>query len=142
MTIPEAVQLVLQASALGRGGELFVLDMGEPIRIVDLARDLIELSGLEVGQDVDIVYTGLRPGEKLLEEISLPGEEYVPTQHAKIFVSSNDSSGADVTPVGLLPGHLADPEGVVEDLVSLARRGDEAQLRARLREIVPEYEPP
>jgi FlaA1/EpsC-like NDP-sugar epimerase len=137
MTIPEAVQLVLQASALGHGGELFVLDMGEPIRIVDLARDLVELSGLEVGQDVDIVYTGLRPGEKLFEEISLPGEEYVPTQHAKIFVSSNDSGSANLT-----PGRMADLDAVVEGLVTLARRGDEAQVRARLREIVPEYSPP
>lgn len=142
MTIPEAVQLVLQASALGRGGELFVLDMGEPIRIVDLARDLIELSGLEVGQDIAIVYTGLRPGEKLLEEISLAGEEYVPTQHEKVFVSANDSSGANLPLVGIAPGRLADPEGMVEELVALARRGDEAQLRAKLREIVPEYEPP
>jgi FlaA1/EpsC-like NDP-sugar epimerase len=137
MTIPESVQLVLQASALGHGGELFVLDMGEPIRIMDLARDLVELSGLEVGQDVDIVYTGLRPGEKLFEEISLPGEEYVPTQHAKIFVSSNDSGST-----ALAPSHLADLDGMVKGLVSLARRGDEAQVRARLTEIVPEYAPP
>jgi FlaA1/EpsC-like NDP-sugar epimerase len=142
MTIPEAVQLVLQASALGQGGELFVLDMGEPIRIVELARDLIELSGLEVGRDVDIVYTGLRPGEKLFEEISLPGEEYVPTQHDKIFVSPNDSDGANLPRAGVAPDRLADLEGVVEGLVALARRGDEAQVRARLREIVPEYAPP
>jgi FlaA1/EpsC-like NDP-sugar epimerase len=137
MTIPEAVQLVLQASALGHSGELFVLDMGEPIQIVDLARDLVELSGLEVGQDVDIEYTGLRPGEKLFEEISLPGEEYVPTRHAKIFVSSNDSDSA-----ALALGRLADLDGMVEGLVTLARQGDEAQVRARLREIVPEYAPP
>jgi FlaA1/EpsC-like NDP-sugar epimerase len=121
---------------------LFVLDMGEPIRIVDLARDLIELSGLEVGRDVDIVYTGLRPGEKLFEEISLPGEEYVPTQHDKIFVSANDSSGANLPRAGIASDRLADLEGVVEGLVALARRGDEAQVRARLREIVPEYAPP
>lgn len=137
MTIPEAVQLVLQASTLGRGGEVFLLDMGEPVRIVDLARDLIGLSGLEVGRDVDIVYTGLRPGEKLFEEILVDGEEYVPTQHAKIFAALNNSGSARL---GL--GCPADLEEVVEGLVALARQGDEAQIRARLREIVPGYEPP
>ncbi len=137
MTIPEAVQLVLQASSLGRGGEVFLLDMGEPVRIVDLARDLIGLSGLEVGRDVDIVYTGLRPGEKLFEEILVDGEEYVPTQHAKIFAALNNSGSARL---GL--GCPADLEEVVEGLVALARQGDEAQIRARLREIVPGYEPP
>jgi FlaA1/EpsC-like NDP-sugar epimerase len=69
MTIPEATQLVLEAGALGQGGEIFVLDMGEPVRIVDLARDMIRLSGLTEGRQIEIVYTGLRPGEKLYEEI-------------------------------------------------------------------------
>lgn len=133
MTIPEAVQLVLQASTLGVGGEVFLLDMGEPIRIVDLARDLIELSGLEVGRDVDIVYTGLRPGEKLFEEILVAGEEYLPTQHEKVFASRNGPQVLD---------YLSDLDGVVEELVALARRGDEAQVRAKLKEIVPEYAPP
>jgi FlaA1/EpsC-like NDP-sugar epimerase len=73
--------LVLQASALGQGGEVFALDMGEPIRIVDLAKDLIHLSGLEVGEDIDIVYTGLRPGEKLFEEIFLASEEDLVAPH-------------------------------------------------------------
>jgi FlaA1/EpsC-like NDP-sugar epimerase len=130
MTIPEAVQLVLQASALGQGGEVFALDMGEPIRILDLARDLIHLSGLEVGEDIDIVYTGLRPGEKLFEEVFLDSEEYLPTRHGKIFASPNglhDWTGA--------------LEQAVDELIPLAQWGDEGRIRAKLREIVPEYEP-
>ena len=74
MTIPESVQLIIQAGSMGRGGEVFVLDMGEPIKIADMARDLIELSGLEVGKDIDIVFTGLKPGEKLFEELFVTGE--------------------------------------------------------------------
>jgi FlaA1/EpsC-like NDP-sugar epimerase len=92
MTIPEAVQLVMQAATLGKGGEVFTLDMGEPIKIADLARDMIELSGLEVGHDIDIVFTGSRPGEKLYEELFVPGEEYYRTQHEKIFIARNAST--------------------------------------------------
>jgi FlaA1/EpsC-like NDP-sugar epimerase len=132
MTIPEAVQLVLQAAALGQGGEVFVLDMGEPIRIVDLARDLIELSGLDVGQDVEITYTGLRRGEKLFEELFVAGEEYMPTGHEKIFALHN---GAEA------PYVQVDLRREVTDLVALAQHGTEAQIRAKLEEIVPEYTP-
>ena len=89
MTIPEAVQLVLQAAALGHGGEVFVLDMGQPVRIVDLARDLIRLSGLEPEHDIEIRFTGLRPGEKLFEELFAADEEYGRTRHEKIFVAQN-----------------------------------------------------
>jgi FlaA1/EpsC-like NDP-sugar epimerase len=86
MTIPEACQLVLQAGAMGEGGEIFVLDMGEPVRIVDLARDLITLTGLRPGEDIEIVFSGMRPGEKLFEELSTDAEHADKTRHPKIFV--------------------------------------------------------
>lgn len=86
MTIPEAVRLVIQAGAMAKGGEIFILDMGEPVKILDLATDLIKLSGLEPGVDIDIVYTGLRPGEKLYEELLLEEEGLQKTQNKKIFV--------------------------------------------------------
>jgi FlaA1/EpsC-like NDP-sugar epimerase len=84
MTIPEAAQLVLQAFSIGDGGELFVLDMGEPVKIFDLAENLILLSGLQPEKDIKIEYSGLRPGEKLFEELNLNDERLIPTSHAKI----------------------------------------------------------
>jgi FlaA1/EpsC-like NDP-sugar epimerase/lipopolysaccharide/colanic/teichoic acid biosynthesis glycosyltransferase len=92
MTIPEAVQLVLQASELGQGGEIFVLDMGQPVRILDLATDLIKLSGLKPGRDIEIVYTGIRPGEKLNEELFLECEDCQHTRRRKIFVATHEST--------------------------------------------------
>lgn len=86
MTIPEAVQLVIQAGALAEGGEIFILDMGEPIKIVDLANDMIRLSGLEPNRDIPIVYTGMRPGEKLFEELLTDEEGVSVTKHDRIFV--------------------------------------------------------
>jgi FlaA1/EpsC-like NDP-sugar epimerase/EAL domain-containing protein (putative c-di-GMP-specific phosphodiesterase class I) len=91
MTIPEAVQLVLQTSVISHGGEVCMLDMGEPVKILDLATDLIQLSGYEVGKDIKIVYTGLRPGEKLFEELFIPGERYERTQHEKVRIVRNAS---------------------------------------------------
>jgi dTDP-4-dehydrorhamnose reductase len=87
MTIPEAAKLVIQAGALGKGGEIFVLDMGEPVRIVDLARDLIRLAGLEEGRDIRIEFSGIRPGEKLYEELLTQEEGTTATRHEKIFVA-------------------------------------------------------
>ncbi len=86
MTIPEAAQLVLQAAAFAKGGEIFVLDMGEPVRIYDLAKNLIQLSGLRVGKDIEIVFTGLRPGEKLYEELLMDEEGLQKTAHNKIYI--------------------------------------------------------
>jgi FlaA1/EpsC-like NDP-sugar epimerase len=87
MTIPEAAQLVIQAGTMGQGGEIFILDMGEPVRIVDLAADCIRLSGLRVGEDIEIQFIGVRPGEKLYEELNVVGERHLPTRHSKIMVA-------------------------------------------------------
>jgi FlaA1/EpsC-like NDP-sugar epimerase len=130
MTIPEAVQLVLQASVIGRGGEIFTLDMGEPVKIVDLAKDLIELSGLEVGRDIDIEITGIRPGEKLFEELFIPGERYQHTHHEKILIARNASS--------FVP-HIMDE--VLPSLVQAATNDDGAQIIRYLRELIPEFQP-
>ncbi|MCA9263660.1 MAG: polysaccharide biosynthesis protein [Planctomycetales bacterium] len=90
MTIPEASQLVIQAGAMGQGGEIFVLDMGEPVRIVDLARDMIRLSGMKLGEDIEIEFVGTRPGEKLFEELHVDGEHHIATDHKKIMVAESD----------------------------------------------------
>lgn len=97
MTIPEAVSLVLQAGALAKGGEIFVLDMGEPVKIKDLAEDMIRLAGLVPGRDIKIKYIGLRPGEKMFEELSMSTESVDKTSHEKIFVLRDN----DLDPTGL-----------------------------------------
>lgn len=130
MTIPEAVQLVLQASELGKGGEVFVLDMGRPVKIMDLARDLIELSGLELGRDIDIVVTGKRPGEKLFEELFIPGESYERTAHEKIFVAENASK---LVPAGL--------QQTIDALCAAALRDDQQAIIRSFQQLVPEYTP-
>jgi FlaA1/EpsC-like NDP-sugar epimerase len=131
MTIPEAVQLVLQAAVLGSGGEVFLLDMGEPIKIVDMATDLIRLSGLEVGRDIDIVFTGLRPGEKLFEELFIPGERYERTRHEKIFIAGNASS--------FVPNHL---EETIDGLRHAADLNDRGAVIRGLQNLIPEYRSP
>ncbi len=129
MTIPEAVGLVLQSSVQGEGGEIFVLDMGKPVKIVDLARDLIQLSGLRPDEDIEIEFTGLRPGEKLFEELSHHGENIAPTKHAKImrFVSQ-------AKPV----------EEVRRTIVELSRDSyakEPNELKVQLKKAIPEYHP-
>ena len=131
MTIPEAVQLVLQAGVLGKGGEVFLLDMGEPIKIVDMATDLIRLSGLEVGRDIEIVFTGLRPGEKLFEELFAPGEHYARTRHEKIFIAGNASS--------FVPDRL---EETITALARAADLNDRTSVIRSLQNLIPEYCPP
>ena len=127
MTIPEACQLVLEAAAMGKGGEIFVLDMGEPVKIVDLARDLIALSGLREGEDVEIQFSGIRPGEKLSEELSLAEEGVERTRHPKVFI-------------GRIRRHpLQQVQRHVDQLSALAEVGDGARIRGALAEMVPEY---
>jgi FlaA1/EpsC-like NDP-sugar epimerase len=128
MTIPEASQLVLQAATQGDGGEIFVLDMGESVKIVDLARDLIALSGLEP-DDIEIVFTGLRPGEKLFEELYFDDERRVATRHPKVFCAMHR------------PSDLLAVESVLEDLTEVLEDKPEV-VRARLRDLVPEYASP
>ncbi len=130
MTIPEAVQLVLQSAALGKGGEVFVLDMGDPIKIVDLAADLIKLSGFEVGKDIKIEFIGLRPGDKLFEELFIPGEEYQRTAHNKIFIAANASR--------FVPDDL---DNAIDALVAAAERNDEQAIIVSLRNLVPAFKP-
>ncbi|MFN2304710.1 MAG: polysaccharide biosynthesis protein, partial [Anaerolineales bacterium] len=89
MTIPEAVQLVLQAASMGSAGDTYVLDMGEAVKIVDLVKDMVEISGYKLGEDIEIIYTGLRPGEKLFEELFTKNEQPNRTEHEKIFVASS-----------------------------------------------------
>ena len=130
MTIQEAVQLLLQAAVLGRGGELFLLDMGEPIKIVDIARDLIQHAGLEVGRDVEIQFTGMRLGDKLCEEIFFPGEVYRRTRHEKILVvEGNRQPELDQLDVAL------------DMLEAAAGRNDDEAIVRGLQKVVPEFQP-
>ncbi len=129
MSIPEAAQLILQTGAMGHGREIFILDMGEPVKIADLARDLIRLNGLEPGRDIKIDFTGLRPGEKLYEELITEGEGIVPTNHEKILVIKGEEYNCQA----LLKQ--------VEELLAVADTYDAAAIKKKLQEIVPEYVP-
>lgn len=128
MTIPEASQLILQAAALGKGGEIFVLDMGQPIKITYLAEQLIKLAGKKVGEDIEIVFTGLRPGEKLYEELFHDGEQRDPTSHEKIFRSTS----REVLSVEF--------EKQYNELIHACLEKDQQHLKQLLKKIVPEYQ--
>ncbi|MGH7298435.1 MAG: polysaccharide biosynthesis protein [Polyangiaceae bacterium] len=130
MTIPEACQLVLEAAAMGKGGEIFVLDMGKPVRILDLARDVIALSGLREGEDIEIQFTGIRPGEKLSEELSLAEEGVERTRHPKVFIGRIRPHPWD---------HVVQR---VSELAVVAEDGNGERVRASIRQLVPEYRTP
>lgn len=129
MTIPEATQLVLQAGCIGKGGEIFVLDMGEPVRIVELAKELIHLSGLVPYEDIDIVITGLRPGEKLFEELLIQGEGIKPTSHEKIKVAA------------AVPSNIDGVTAAFDDVAALAKVSDIEGIMEFLQSFVPEFKP-
>ena len=126
MTIPEAVHLVLQAAAMGTGAEIFVLRMGDQVRILDLAEDLIRLSGLEPGRDIEIVFTGIRAGEKLSESLWDEGMKYQPTEHPDVVRVDEDAA---------LEGTLL--QTTLDEIARLARDGDPQALIGLLNERVP-----
>jgi FlaA1/EpsC-like NDP-sugar epimerase len=131
MTIPEACQLILQAGALSSDNnvEVFILDMGTPVKITDMARDLIRLSGFEPDVDIRVEFTGLRPGEKLFEELITEGEGIVSTSHEKIMALQGEACGMEI-----LNGHI--------DELSLLADGQEGEsIKAKLKEIVSDYQP-
>ncbi|MBN00773.1 MAG: hypothetical protein CMJ77_16780 [Planctomycetaceae bacterium] len=129
MMIPEASQLVIQAGAMGHGGEVFVLDMGDPVRIVDLAKEMIHLSGMEVGRDIEIQFSGMRPGEKLFEELHVSGENHLPTIHPKIMVAESKHDSHQQV------------RAAIEQLMQAATYTPESVVD-QLREIVPHYRAP
>jgi FlaA1/EpsC-like NDP-sugar epimerase len=126
MTIPEAVYLVLQASSMQSGGEVFVLNMGQPVRILDLAEDLVRLSGLEPNQDIEITFTGIRPGEKLAEELWEAGTPLMQTSHPDIFRLDQEVLSADL--------NLSQ---VIEEISTLSLSADREALNKYLDEIIP-----
>ena len=137
MTIPEAVQLVLQSASMGTGSEVFVLDMGEQIKIADLVRDLLRLNGLKEGKDIEIVFTGLKPGEKMREELFFRNEHVERTSHDKILVCRNGlpKPGMSENQVSLGPGQAMDA------LVAATKEGNREEMFSNLKRLVPEYVP-
>jgi FlaA1/EpsC-like NDP-sugar epimerase len=130
MTIPEACQLVLQAAAMGKGGEIFVLDMGEPVKIADLAKELITLSGFIPGEDIEIKFTGPRPGEKLFEELSIEGEDMQRTRHPKISIWKNIPMERDKLRAG------------INELTTIAEKLNRDEIIRKIKELIPEYTGP
>ncbi|HHV18789.1 MAG TPA: polysaccharide biosynthesis protein [Thermoanaerobacterales bacterium] len=137
MTIPEAVQLVIQAGALAKGGEIFILDMGEPVKIADLARDMIKLSGLEPDVDIEVDYIGLRPGEKLFEELLLNEEGITATKYKKIFIAKPTFTDVDVfeSELGelreLLFNSNTEVKDIIKKIVPTYKNGSEAIKKAK-----------
>ncbi|HOK97767.1 MAG TPA: nucleoside-diphosphate sugar epimerase/dehydratase [Bacteroidales bacterium] len=127
MTIPEACQLVLEASAMGKGGEIFIFDMGKSVKIVDLAKNMIRLAGLIPGKDIEIKFTGLRPGEKLYEELLAKEENTIPTYHPKIMIAK------------VIPDPFEVVVQKVNRLINLAETGDKMEIVAMMKEIVPDF---
>ena len=127
MTIPEASQLILQAAAMGKGGEIFVLDMGEPIEIVALAKTLITLSGFRPGEEIEMVFTGPRAGEKLFEELSIEGEDMQRTRHPKISIWKN------------IPIDRDRLQTSINELINIAKAQNHRQIVQKIKELVPEY---
>ena len=138
MTIQEATQLILQAGTLGNGGEIFILEMGTPVKIAQMVRDLIRLSGKDPDRDIEITYTGLRPGEKLYEELITEGEGIVPTIHDKILVLKTTNRWNDMDDQASFREWLMQN---IEELYKFADAHDACGIREKLKEIVLEYEP-
>jgi FlaA1/EpsC-like NDP-sugar epimerase len=126
MTIPEAAQLVMQAGSMGEGGEIFILDMGEPVRILDLAKEAITLSGLRPFEDIEIQFTGKRPGEKLFEELEMTQERVSKTRHPKIFIGK------------IAPYPQERIIYALNRFGALSKSGNEAELRVLFNELIPE----
>jgi FlaA1/EpsC-like NDP-sugar epimerase len=129
MSIPEAARLVIQAGAMGKGGDVFLLDMGDPVKIYDLATQMIELSGLQPGKDIPILVTGLRPGEKLYEELLINSDNALKTAHPKIFAAREV----------MIP--WVELQELLEQLFTVSRHNQPKQIKALLKQIVPEYQP-
>ena len=138
MTIPEAAQMIIQAGAMGEGGEVFILKMGTPVKILDMARDLIRLSGKEPDKDIKIVFTGLREGEKLYEELITVGEGIGPTKHEKIMVLRSDGFSNGLKSPAELHDWL---NSELKQLYDLSLHHDSRAIKRKLQEIVPEYSP-
>lgn len=126
MSIPEASQLVIQAGSFGNGGEIFILDMGEPILITDLAKEMIRMAGLKLGEDIEIEYTGLRPGEKLYEELFMSSEKLIPTNHPKVRVAK----------VRNLPESF---QAALNSLIETFTNLSDIEVKTKLKQLVPEY---
>jgi FlaA1/EpsC-like NDP-sugar epimerase len=127
MTIPEACSLVLEAGAMGNGGEVFLFDMGEPVKILDLAKKMIKLAGLTPGREIDIKFTGLRPGEKLFEELLNKEEEVIPTHNKKILIAK------------VIEYDFEKVSKSIDRVIEVASKNQDEEVVKQMKRIVPEY---